>query len=200
MTQKLLAIKAHPFTKEKSTTVALLDQFLESYAESHPEDEITVLDLFATEIPDIDGTLLTAWETDPSEWTEAQRVCAERFDSFSNQFLEYDKIVIANPLWNMHVPTRLKAWLDTLLITNKTFRYTSHGPEGLVKGKKVMHLQSNGSPFDGQDPATKHIEGIFKFIGIHDVEHIFIDGKDRSAGRHLPKLAMEEAKEKAKEL
>lgn len=196
---KVLAIKAHPLNEKASTSVALLHQFLKSYHESHPNDEITYIDLYKEEIPEIDAQLLEAWQKAPEQWSAAEKQCCQNFERFSDDLFTYDKIVIANPLWNMHVPTRLKAWLDTLLITNKTFKYTSQGPVGLVHNKKVMHLQSNGSPFGGQDPATKHIEGLLNFIGIHDIEHIFIDGKDRSVGKHLPALAMEEAKKKARE-
>ncbi len=59
-----------------------------------------------------------------------------RFNELTEQFLAADKIVIANALWNLNIPTKLKAWFDTVNVAGKTFRYTENGPEGLVTGKK----------------------------------------------------------------
>ena len=64
-----------------------------------------------------------------------------RFNELTDQFLAADKIVIANALWNLNIPTKLKAWFDTVNVAGKTFRYTENGPEGLVTGKK--HCTSN---------------------------------------------------------
>ena len=42
-----------------------------------------------------------------------------RFNELTDQFLSADKVVIANPMWNLNVPTRLKAWVDTINVAGK---------------------------------------------------------------------------------
>lgn len=58
------------------------------------------------------------------------------FNSYTEEFLQQDKIIIANPLWNLSIPTRLKAWIDCITVAGKTFKYTETGSVGIVKGKK----------------------------------------------------------------
>lgn len=179
----VLIVKAHPFEADKSSTVTVLDSFVSAYQQQHPEDTITKIDLYNTEVPEVNGTLLTAWDllksgTDFSALTAEQQQAVQLFDQFTNAFLEADKVVIANPLWNLNLPSRLKQWIDTITVAGKTFRYTENGVEGLASDKKVLHIQSSGSIFKGQDPATLYLDTLLGFTGIEKVEHLYIEGKD----------------------
>lgn len=109
-----------------------------------------------------------------------------RFNELTDQFLGADKVVIANALWNLNVPTRLKAWVDTINVAGKTFKYTDEGPKPLTNGKKALHIQSNGGFYEGQDFASQYVKGILNFIGIEKVEQLFIEGID-----HHPEKAEE---------
>lgn len=95
----------------------------------------------------------------------------------TDQFLAADKVVIANPLWNLQIPTRLKAWVDTINVAGKTFKYTAEGPVGLATGKKVLHIQANGGVYGGNDFASVYINGVLNFIGIDDVTSVYIEGQ-----------------------
>ena len=68
--------------------------------------------------------------------SENQQQKVARFNELTDQFLSADKVVIANPMWNLNVPTRLKAWVDTINVAGKTFQYTAEGPKPLTSGKK----------------------------------------------------------------
>ena len=88
-----------------------------------------------------------------------------------------DTIVIAAPMYNFSVPTSLRAWFDFVLRAGETFRYSEAGPEGLLKGKKVIVLTSRGGLYsqgpgtaaDFQEPYLRHLLG---FIGLTDVTFI----------------------------
>ncbi|WP_019724006.1 NAD(P)H-dependent oxidoreductase, partial [Enterococcus mundtii] len=58
----VLVIKGHPLTAQESRSVNALTSFLTSYKENHPNDEVTVLDLYRDDIPEIDEELLSGWE------------------------------------------------------------------------------------------------------------------------------------------
>ncbi|WP_316396773.1 NAD(P)H-dependent oxidoreductase, partial [Enterococcus faecium] len=47
-----------------------------------------------------------------SYYDQSQKIA--RFNELTDQFLAADKIVIANALWNLNIPTKLKAWFDTV--------------------------------------------------------------------------------------
>lgn len=188
---KLLVIKGHPLTKEESRSINALETFLESYQVQNPNDEITFLDLYTDFIPEIDEELLSGWNAlraggEFTDLSESQQNKIARFNELTEQFLQTDKVVIANALWNLNVPTRLKAWIDTINVAGKTFAYTEEGPKGLTENKKALHIQSNGGFYEGQDFASQYIKGILNFIGVSEVEQLFIEGID-----HQPEKAEE---------
>ena len=60
------------------------------------------------------------------------------------EFLAADVIVIGAPMYNFGIPSQLKAWIDRLAVTGKTFTYTPQGPKGLAGGKTVIVASSRG--------------------------------------------------------
>ncbi len=198
----VLVVKGHPLTAQESRSVKALSTFLDSYKENHPDDEITVLELYRDDIPEIDEELLSGWEAlragaEFSTLSESQQQKIARFNELTDQFLDSDKIVIANALWNLNIPTKLKAWFDTVNVAGKTFRYTENGPEGLVSGKKALHIQSNGGIYNGQDFASQYVKGILNFVGIAQVDQLFIEGIDYTPDRaeELMQSALDKAAE-----
>lgn len=179
----VLVIKAHPLTSEDSRSLKALEAFLASYKESNPNDEVTVLDAYSDDVPEIDEDILLGWGalangTDFADLSANQQAKIARFNELTEQFLTSDKLVIANPLWNLNIPTRLKAWFDTIMVAGKTFRYTENGPAPLTTDKKALHIQSNGGVYEGKDPASQYVTSILNFVGIDQVDQVFIEGID----------------------
>ena len=106
--------------------------------------------------------------------------------SVLDEFLAADTIVIGAPMYNFTLPTQLKAWIDRIIITGVTFRYTENGPEGLAKGKRVIVAVARGNVYSGEAPAAalEHLEtylrGVFNFIGI-EPEFVVAEGLGISA-------------------
>ncbi|MGM0174391.1 FMN-dependent NADH-azoreductase [Enterococcus sp. DIV0800] len=199
----VLVVNAHPLSAEDSQTVTILDTFIEEHQLRHPEDVITMLDLYYTDLPEIDGDLLLAWKTlqkgaEFTDLSDAQQEKVRIFNEFTDQFLASEKIVIANALWNLNIPSKLKSWFDTINVAGKTFRYTAEGPVGLITDKKAIHIQSSGGTYNGQDFSAQYVKGILNFIGITDFDSIYIEGADY-APEKAPEI-MAAAKEKAKVL
>lgn len=177
----VLIIKGHPLTPKESTTLKGLATFTKVYQEKNPQDHLEVLDVFSDDVPEIDETLLTAWNIlknggEFSNLSEKQQKAVQRFDELTNQFLKTDKFVIANPLWNLNLPTKVKAWIDSFMVAGKTFCYTENGPMGMIEGKKMFHIQSSGGFYEGKDPASLYLNGIFNFIGVKDIQSAYIEG------------------------
>lgn len=101
--------------------------------------------------------------------------------SVIDEFLAADTIVIGAPMYNFTLPTQLKAWIDRILIAGRTFQYGPNGPEGLVKGKRVIVALARGGFYHESAPAAslEHLEtylrGVFNFIGI-EPEFVVADG------------------------
>ncbi|MBV7389415.1 FMN-dependent NADH-azoreductase [Enterococcus alishanensis] len=199
----VLVIKAHPLTKDESQSVAVLDTFLTEYEAKNPSDVIEVVDLYDTNLPEIDKDILLGWRAlqagaDFTSLSATQQEKIATFNSFTEQFLAADKIVIANGMWNLNIPTRLKAWFDTVNVAGKTFKYTAEGPVGLVENKKALHIQSSGGVYGGEDFSSSYIKHILAFIGVTDFEAIYIEGADYNPDDR--EAIMAAAKDAAKQL
>ena len=176
-----LIIKGHPLTSETSFSLKTLEQFLSTYKAENPSDTITILDVFADNVPEIDVDIASAFNAmaagiEFGNLSAEQQAKVARFGELTEQFLAADKVVIANPLWNLSMPTRLKAWIDTINVAGKTFKYTAEGPVGLAGGKKVLHIQANGGAYDGNDASSQYLNSILNFIGIDDITSVYIEG------------------------
>ena len=101
--------------------------------------------------------------------------------SILDEFLAADTVVVGAPMYNFTLPTQLKAWIDRLAIAGTTFRYTENGPEGLVKGKRVIIAIARGGFYGEGSPAAalEHLEtylrGVFGFIGV-EPEFVVAEG------------------------
>jgi FMN-dependent NADH-azoreductase len=97
------------------------------------------------------------------------------------EFLAAETVVIGAPMYNFTIPSQLKAWIDRIVISGKTFRYTESGPEGLVRGKRVIvalargGIYSEGSPAAAFEHLETYLRGIFNFIGI-EPEFVVAEG------------------------
>lgn len=198
---KVLVINAHPLTSNESKSLKALDLFLDTYKEKNPNDEITTVNLYEKNVPEIDAELLSAWGAlqageDFNGLSENQQQKIAAFNDSTEQFLAADKVVIANALWNLNVPTRLKAWIDTINVAGKTFRYTEAGPRPLTSGKKALHIQSAGGVYDEQDFSSQYVKGILNFVGVEDVAKVNIEGIDYAPDKaeEILSAALEETK------
>lgn len=175
----VLIVKAHPLDPQKSYALRALEEFKTRFASLHPEDRIEIVDVFEDQIPTLDKPLLEAMAAAKKgeEIASEQAERLERYNAFTQQFLSADKIVVVNPLWNLNVPSQLVSWINTINVAGLTFKYGPEGSIGLIKDKKLLHIQSNGGVYAGQDPAAQYIKSIFEFLGFKDIQQVFIEGQ-----------------------
>lgn len=180
---KVLYIKANPKTVERSASLNLGEAFLKAYQTAKPEDEITVIDLYSTNISEIDFDLLYVIENlkkgiSLDQLTEQTRNKLELYNRFTDQFVQADKYIFVTPMWNLGLPSRLKTYIDTICVAGKSFKYTEKGPQGLLKNKKCLHIHASGG-FHSNDPmnhADPYLRDIMKFMGVDDYRNIIIEG------------------------
>lgn len=108
---------------------------------------------------------------------DAQAQARALSDSLIEELKEADIIVIGAPMYNFGIPSTLKAWFDHVLRAGVTFAYSEAGPEGLLKGKRAIVVESRGGhyssgpaqPMDSQEP---HLRTMLGFMGITDVTFV----------------------------
>jgi len=149
-------------TGEQSASRTLTRSIVDQLKASDPAGRVVYRDLAAAPLPHL--TLDAFADT-----------------SVLDEFLAADTVVIGAPMYNFTLPTQLKAWIDRLAIAGTTFRYTENGPEGLVKGKRVIIALARGGFYGEGSPAAalEHLEtylrGVFNFIGV-EPEFVIAEG------------------------
>lgn len=183
---KVLLIKANDRPIEQAVSVKLYHAFADSYKETHPNDDVSELDLFAENLPYYGNDLLTAMfkAGKGMELTAEEQKGAELVNKYLNQFIEADKVVIAFPMWNFTVPAVLHTYFDYLSQAGKTFRYTANGPEGLLGGKKVALLSARGgvyseAPMNTVELANRYVNTLLGFWGVKDIAEVIVEGHNQ---------------------
>lgn len=208
---KVLYITANPKQEHESFSLSVGRAFLETYKQHHPEDEIVELHLYDIDVPYIDADVFSGWGKlqqgqafDQLNKDEQAKIA--RINELCDQFIEADKYVFVTPMWNFSFPPKLKAYIDTLCIAGKTFKYTEEGSVGLLKGKKALHIQARGGIYS-EGPAKelefgdRYLRAVLAFVGITDVETIAVEGMNAfpNEAESIKQQAIERAKEAAKQ-
>lgn len=200
---EVLYITSNPKSEKDSYSLKVGREFLNAYKIKNPGDHLVEIDTFKVGIPLIDKDVLKAWSRLASGSSfgvlttdEQQKI--KKIDKFTEQFIAADKYIFVTPMWNFTVPSMMKAYIDTMCIANKTFKYTENGPEGLLKGKKAVHIQASGGiyshgPSKDFEMGNRYIKNICMFLGIALVDSIFIEGiqADPNKEKEILKVAID---------
>lgn len=168
-------------TGEQSASRQLTARIVAAWQASHPGTTVQYLDLAAQAPAHLSADAL-GFRTGQAASTEAQRQENALSEALVSQFLAADVIVVGAPLYNFSIPSQLKAWIDRIAQTGRTFRYTANGPEGLAKGKTVIVASSRGGVYSASEggQAMEHQESylkvVFGFFGITDVRFVRAEG------------------------
>ena len=165
-----------------SVSRQLTAEVVADWRKLHPNTTVEYLDLAVDTPNHFSADALGIKVGVQAEPTEAQRRENEVSERLVSQFLAADVIVVGAPLYNFTVPTQLKAWIDRLAQTGRTFKYTDKGPVGLATGKTVIVASSRGGMYSTSEggQAMEHQESylkvIFGFFGITDVRFVRAEG------------------------
>jgi len=178
---KLLHITVSPDLAGSASRMAAA-RLVEKLRTRHADLDETVLDLAQHPLPHLDAFTIGAFFTQPAARSAAQREAVQRSEQLVDQLLGCDTLIISSPMWNLGLPSVLKAWFDHITRAGRTFAFTPEGTKvGLVTGKRVYSVVASGSvfahgPFINDDQFTPYIRVALAYIGITDVTCIRVDG------------------------
>jgi FMN-dependent NADH-azoreductase len=159
-----------------SVSNQLVEEAVARLTARDPKLQVVRRDLGLAPVPHLDADSATALRgAEPAN--AAQRQAQALSDELICELKAADVVVIGAPMYNFGITSTLKAWFDYVLRAGLTFRYTESGPEGLVKGKRAIVVESRGGlyssgpaqPMDSQEP---HLRTLLGFIGITDVSFV----------------------------
>jgi FMN-dependent NADH-azoreductase len=154
--------------------------------ELHPGANIVVRDLTQNPPPHVGQAFVGGISTGPEQRTPEQTKALALSDVLIDELLAADFIVFAVPMHNFGLPSTLKAWIDHVVRVGRTVSYSQKGPQGMLKGKRVILVLASGGvysdgparPFDFQEP---YLRAILGFIGLTDIEVVRVEGVATSA-------------------
>lgn len=185
MTQ-VLYITAHPHDDTKSYSMAVGKAFLDTYKEVNPDHEIVNVDLYRENIPQIDVDVFSGWgklQTGNAfdDLSAEEKTKVGRLSELCEQFIAADKYIFVTPFWNFSFPPVMKAYIDSVAVAGKAFKYTEQGPVGLLTDKKALHIQARGGIYS-EGPAAqfemghRYLSVIMQFFGVPSFEGLFVEG------------------------
>ena len=164
---------------EASVSAGLARDFVRGLQTADPSVQVTVRDVGADPLPHLVPETVNGLRGVAQ--TEAELGALALSDALIAELREADLIVIGAPMYNFGIPSTLKAWFDHVLRARVTFRYTENGPEGLLRDKRAVVIESRAGVYsEGPAARTDHQEGhlrtILAFIGIEDVRFVRVEG------------------------
>ena len=167
----VLVLKSSILT-DNSQTNQLSDYFVSKLAGKN----VVIRDLAANPLPHFDATATTALRGQPTSAEENALLALS--DELVAEIKKADTLIINAPMYNFHIPTQLKSYFDFIARPRVTFQYSEKGPEGLLKGKKAVVLAAFGGFHQNQptDLVTSYMKAILGFVGITDVQFVYVEG------------------------
>ena len=157
----------------ESVSGRLAREFEAQLTAAHPGVRIVRRDVGADTIPHLTAETVAAIRGTPE--TAAERSARALSDTLVSELQRADLIVIASPMYNFGMSSTLKTWFDHVLRAGVTFRYSESGPEGLLKNKKAVVIESRAGLYSGDGPAAAmdsqepHIRTLLSFMGVDNV-------------------------------
>jgi FMN-dependent NADH-azoreductase len=147
----------------------------------HPDIKVTYRDLAADPALHLTGAHMAARMGATSDDATLNDDLVKG-NAYMDELFAADVLVIGAPMYNLSIPTPLKAWIDRVAVAGKTFRYTATGPEGLLKGKKAFIASARGGVYSAGSPAAalehqeSYLIGLLAFLGVTDVKVVRAEG------------------------
>src|SRR6266436_3586372 len=169
----------------------------------HPAANVVVRNLAQNPPPHVGELFVGALSIPPAQRNPEQTAVLKLSDSLIDELAAADIVVLAVPMHNFGPPSTLKAWIDHVVRLGRTVSYSEKGPEGALKGKRVILVVARGGvysdgpakPLDFQVP---YLRAILGFIGLTDIEVVQVEGVAMSTIG--PEKAMASAMERSAEV
>lgn len=170
----LLRIDASART-DNSISRMLADKYLHLWQEKNIDSKIIKRDLAQDKIPHLSNKTIEAF------FSEDLAISSETnlSDQLIQELRDADQIVISSPLYNLSLPSTLKAYFDHVVRAGHTFEVHQDNYCGLLKNKKAVIITTRGGVSTtglNDDFQTDYLKQILTFMGITDIELVSAEG------------------------
>lgn len=171
--QKLLRLDVSA-RDDQSVSRGVADAFEAAWLDRLPGSEVINRDLATEPVPHVPADIVPRSAGMPVD-TDAARFQ----DTLVDELLEADTLLISTPMYNLGVPSVLKAWIDHIILLGRTLA-VDHGPAPTA-GVPVVIVTAYGggygpgTPREGWDHLKPFLEAVFAGILDMDVEFVGVE-------------------------
>ena len=123
-------------------------------------------------------------------------------EALIEELLWADHLLLGVPMYNLNVPSTLKAYLDNVVRINRTFTFdqTTYAFQGLATNKKALIITPSagnfvvGTELGGMNFCDTYLRSILGFIGINDVTIVPVPDQFMSDEIRQTEIATAQAK------
>lgn len=145
----------------------LADFFEEKWVTENPDGVVAYRDLAKQQIPHIQNNTIEGFYTPKNNFTPEVKQATALSDELITELKSADEILVSTPLYNLNIPSNLKAYLDQVVRIGHTFNINERGYYGLLENKIAYIITAKGGSYkntfmeqyDFQEPYLKAILG-----------------------------------------
>ncbi|MFC3573615.1 FMN-dependent NADH-azoreductase [Streptomyces yaanensis] len=158
----LLHLDSSLWPESASASRAVTAAFRKAWEEQHPDGTVIYRDLGADPVPHLDALTASAGFADPAGHTPEQAAAFAPRLELVEELESADAVLIGAPMYNLTIPSALKAWLDQVILVGRTALVE----ESRVKGTPVYIVASRGgaygpgTPREGYDYVQNYLEAV----------------------------------------
>lgn len=162
---------------DKSISRVLTAAIVSRETALHPGLEVIYRDLVAAPIQHLTPAHVATRFGNPPPQDLAVLADIAAGERYIDDLSAADIIVIGVPMYNLSLPTQLKAWFDRVSVVGKTFNFTESGvPFGLLPpGKKTFVVTTSGGAYsEGPIPPFLDyqetiVKTLLNFLGLSEI-------------------------------
>lgn len=188
--KKILYITVDTKPENESICRQLGKELINRLHIKNPDFRYDELDLYVSNIPEMnslfvtDEVVLVTGEI-YNKLSPKEKKDVDRIDELCNQFLDSDIYIIAAPMWSLSFPSRLKQYIDCIVLGNKflTFENNRNKPSPLLNNKErtMIYIQTSGGdyPFWMENKINYGVDychDLFKGLGVKNFEKVLVEG------------------------
>ena len=128
----------------------LAESFRKVWAEQNPDGTVTYRDLAAEPVPHLNQAAVAAGFIPPAAHNLEQQAAMLLRDELIEELIAADTVLVSTPMYNWTIPSNLKAWIDQVLVNDRTI--TFDGSPGPLAGKPATIVASYGGGYTPNSP------------------------------------------------
>ncbi|MER7690375.1 NAD(P)H-dependent oxidoreductase [Streptomyces sp. NPDC097610] len=139
----LLHLDSSLWPESASASRSVTAAFRKAWEEQHPGGTVIYRDLGAHPVPHLDRLAASAGFVDSADRTPEQAAAFASRLPLIQELEQADAVLIGAPMYNLTVPSTLKAWIDQVVLRGRT----AGVEESPVKGTPVYVVASRGGSY-----------------------------------------------------